>query len=165
MNTQEFCDALNARLCPRLYHKQVNSSGSFRLLLTMRKLILSRYALAIYEWDREADGARQLHLARREIAKALWAFPVFGEVGLYLTFCGPKAEWAPQISSMPADGTGLHSVIVQGIHFVDLERGERALNQSAWGPVRFGGVDAVASEIDAILAKPGLGDYAARPLT
>jgi hypothetical protein len=63
MNTQGFCDALKPRLCPRLYRNQVNASGSFRLLLQTRKFILSRYALAVYEWDRAADGASQLRLS------------------------------------------------------------------------------------------------------
>jgi hypothetical protein len=132
----------------------VNASGSFRLLLQTRKFILSWYTLAVDEWDRAADGASQLRLARREIAKALWAFPILGEVGLYLVFCGAKEDWSHHVGSMPADQTGLHSVIVQAVHFVDLKRGERALNQSG-GPVRFGGVDSVASEIDAALGELG----------
>jgi hypothetical protein len=118
-------------------------------------LILSRYALAVYEWDRAADGASHLRLARHEIAKALWAFPILGEVGLYLILCGAKEDWSDHVSSMPADQTGLHRVIVQAVHFIDLESGERALNQSAWGPVRFGGVESVASEIDAVWGQLG----------
>jgi hypothetical protein len=151
MNVQEFCDVLKARLCPRVYRKSVEAIGSFRLLLT-RTLLLSRYALAVYERDRSADGASQLRRARREVASALWAFPALGEVGLYLVWCGPRAKWAPHVGSMPADRTGLHLVIVQGVHFLDLETGERALNQSAWGPVRFGGVDSVAAQVEAVLA-------------
>ncbi|BDS07445.1 hypothetical protein NT6N_24850 [Oceaniferula spumae] len=37
-----------------------------------------------------------------------------------------------------ADRTGLHSVIIQGIHFIDLETGAAEVKQSKWGPCIFG---------------------------
>ncbi len=73
-------------------------------------------------------------------------------VGLYLVVCGDQAKWAKQVALMPADKTGLHAVIVQAVQFVDLATSHTALNQSAWGPVRFGGVDSLAATIKSMLS-------------
>ena len=148
---QTFCERLKTRLYPRVYRREARKPDSCCLLLVQRHLLVSRYALAVYEWESAHDGPTQLRVVRREVAKALWAVPVLAEVGLYLIFCGPHQEWVTQVTSMPADKTGLHRIIVQAVHCLDLQTGEQALNQSAWGPIRFGGVDSVAAVIDAIL--------------
>ena len=91
-----------------------------------------------------------LKAKRQAVARQLGAFWAIREVGLYLVVCGPQSEWQSHASKMTADKTGLHSVIVQAIHFVDLQSGATHLNQSAWGPVKFGGVDSVADVINSI---------------
>jgi uncharacterized protein (TIGR03067 family) len=126
-------------------------SASFDLLLVERIRWLARYALVVCRWDPARDGATQLAVARRTVARRLWAFPVLGEVGLQVVFCGPREQWQPHIAAMPADLTGWHTVIIQGVHLVDPERGERALNQSSWGQFKFGGTEGVAGQIDLLL--------------
>ena len=104
------------------------------------------------------DGGLQLQQARKRVAGSLWAIPVVGEVALYAIFCGPSDKWSPHVSAMPADKTGLHRVIVQAVHCIDLDTRVHKLNQSKWSldeitgedsnlEIRFGGVDQVARNI------------------
>ena len=117
-----------------------------------------RYALGVFDLHSTADGASQLQRARKQVAQTLWAMPVIGEVGLYAIFCGTCDKWSPHIASMPADKTGLHRVIVQAVHCIDLDAQVHKLNQSKWSldeitgtdtnlEFRFGRVDQVASRV------------------
>ena len=120
------------------------------LLLTCKKWWLARYAFAIAPWDESLDGATFLKSRRRLVSRALDALSILREVGLYLVVTGSESKWRNHVADMPADKTGLHAVIVQAVHFVDLQSGATALNQSAWGPVKFGGVDSVANVVNSI---------------
>ena len=47
-----------------------------------------------------------------------------------------------------ADKTGLHSIIVNAVHFIDPETKSTHLNTSSWGSVEFGDVKLVSNVID-----------------
>ena len=119
-------------------------------MISCRKFWQATYALAIALWDEKLDGPTFLKSRRRLVARMLRARWFIGEVGLYLIVTGPEKGWRDQVAMMPADKTGLHAVIVQAVHFVDLETGATAINQSAWGPVKFGGVDSVAHVVNSV---------------
>ena len=121
------------------------------LLLTCNRFWLARYALAVVPWDDSLDGREFLKSRRSLISRAMGALWTLREVGLYLVIAGPEQQWRKHAGQMPADKTGLHAVIVQAVHFVDLEKGATAINQSAWGPVKFGGVDSVAHVVNSVL--------------
>ena len=152
MNIDQYANLVKQRLYPQPYTDSVASLPSeFHLLLTCKSLPLARYAIGVTHWDDSLNGAAFLQTRRRAVARELHAsYWMFRTVGLYLVVCGSCSEWQEHVSNMPADKTGLHSVIVQAVHFIDLESGSTALNQSAWGPVRFGGVDSVASIVNTI---------------
>jgi hypothetical protein len=132
-------------LHPRVYPLEPDyGPGSYELLLVHRSwLWLGRYALAIYRWDPSRDGHAQVRAARREIGKQMWAVPMDYQVGLYLVFCGPAKEWVNQVGGLSADQTGLHGVIVQGIHCVDPKNGRARASHSRIGPFTFGGAGRV----------------------
>ena len=152
MNIDRYAKLVKERLYPEPYTDCVASLPSeFQLLLTCKSRALARYAICVTRWDDSLNGAAFLKTRRRAAARKLRAaWWLSRSVGLYLVVCGSCAEWQEHVSEMPADKTGLHSVIVQAVHFVDPETGDTALNQSAWGPVRFGGVDSVASIVNSI---------------
>lgn len=152
MDIAQFCRDLRERLIPGSYKRVVGVDESPPVLLLASGRLLGRYALAVFPWEDHTDGDVQLRHARRKVADLMIAFPVFAEVGLYLIFVGPEAEWSDQAESMPADMTGLHRVIVQAVHLVDLDKGVSHLNQSAWGPVKFGGAESVADIVRALIA-------------
>ncbi|WP_339743093.1 hypothetical protein [uncultured Rubinisphaera sp.] len=151
MDVSTYSELVAQRLHPRPYTNRVTEvSDDIHLLLTCKKLMLARYALAVSSWEPSLDGSAFLKSKRRAVARTLGAIWTFREVGLYMVICGAESEWHTHAATMLADNTGLHAVIVQAVHFVDLQTGATQLNQSAWGPVRFGGVDSVAEVINSI---------------
>jgi uncharacterized protein (TIGR03067 family) len=153
MDTATFVRELKESLQAYLYRRALDdASAPYELLLAQWRILhLARYALVAYRWDSSLDGATQLAAARRTVARRLGAFPVLGPIGLQVVFCGPREQWEHHVAAMPADLTGWHTVIVHGVHFVDPQRGERALNQSSWRPLKFGGAEGIAGQIDLIL--------------
>ena len=75
------------------------------------------------------------------------------EVGLYLMFCGPQTKWRDQKAHAPVDNTGFHHIIVQATHFIDPETGENHLNQSSWGPVKFGGLIPIPEMVKEVIER------------
>jgi hypothetical protein len=151
VDIEQFSQRLRDRLMPKSYQRDLRVDGDSPSLLLVSGRLLGRYALALFPWDGSRDGVSQLKAARRAVANRLLAFPIFGEVGLYLVFVGSEAAWAKHASSLQADSIGLHRVIVQAVHFVDLSTGRTRLNRSAWGPIHFGGVDSVAPIVSGAL--------------
>lgn len=151
MEPSNYITEIQQRLHPRPYTDlHPSPPAGVDLLLTCKKYWLARYALAIAPWDNSMDGTAFLGSRRRLISSVLDASLITREVGLYLLVTGSEPDWRDHVANMPADKTGLHAVIVQAVHFVDLQSGATAINQSAWGPVKFGGVDSVASVVNSI---------------
>ena len=151
MELSNYIAELKQRLYPLPYTDLIPTPPpGLDLLLTCQKYWLARYAFAIAPWDDSLDGKTFLQSRRKIVSDALGAFSVLREVGLYLLVTGSESDWHHHFMKMPADKTGLHSVIVQAVHFVDLQTGATAINQSTWGPVKFGGVDSVADVVNSI---------------
>ena len=149
MDPRAFAAAIERHLHPQPYTRRAAACPEgVHLLLTARCGLLGRYALALSSWDRELDGQAYLASRRQALRSALGALWMLREVGLYLVVCGPAQSWRPQVERLPADQTGLYAVILQAVHLFDLETGESHLNQSAWGPRTFGGVDAIAPIVE-----------------
>ncbi len=151
MNIFTYSEHLAQKLHPKPYtNRMVYLPDDIHLLLTHKKWMSARYAIAVTAWNPTLDGPEFLKAMRGKVSRQLSAMWVFREVGLYLVVCGAESDWQSHVSNMRADKTGLHSVIVQAVHFVDLQTGATKLNQSAWGPVKFGGVDSVANIVNSI---------------
>jgi hypothetical protein len=144
LDTYEFCNRLRARLFPQLYQGGViENPAPFELLLTHGNWLTGRYAFAVLLWSALGDKRDVLSAARSGLSRHHFTIPFLAQVGLYVVVCGPEAEWGPVTPHVRADQTGLHSVIVQGVHFVDLETRASSVSRSQWGPIRFGGTTAV----------------------
>ena len=143
----DLAKALKERLHPYPYDQDFSPSGCLDFLL-LRKSALpgGRYAFGFKGLG--ADSLKKtFEEARSDAAaftKSMW---LFRQVGLYLVLCGPESKWLDCTSHAPVDRTGLHKLIVQAVHFIDPDSGAEHLSQSAWGPVRFGGVDSISEMI------------------
>ena len=153
MDTPQFCTRLDEALRPAVYCGGAYSEAApFALLLKHMNRTLGRYAFGVLPWDTVEDKSRLLGTARRGISKHMFTIPYLWQVGLYLVVVGPSREWSPLAKQMVADQTAFHSVIVQAVHFIDLESGAQEVNRSRWGPILFGGTVSVTDVVDSVLA-------------
>jgi hypothetical protein len=156
MDFETYLEIISERLHPRPYKERIpDPTDDVRLLLTStyEGLIRSRYALAVTRWRPSMRGPEFLKSVRSTIAQKFRAIWTLRQVGLYLVICGRQADWRPYASELIADKTGLHAVIIQAVHFVDLNDGSDHRNQSHWGSISFGAVDSIASVLDSILVE------------
>jgi hypothetical protein len=155
MDTPQFCIHLRDALYPGIYRGGVIAEAlPFRLMVKhMNWVALGRYALAVIDWADIEEKSRLLNTARKGVSKHMFTIPYFWQVGLYLVVVGRHRDWSPHVGQMTADKTGLHSVIIQAVHFIDLELGESLVNRSQWGPIRFGGTVSVTDMVNSV-AKP-----------
>jgi hypothetical protein len=152
MKIESFCEALREALVPLFYPAvRLTKDPNCRLLLSSGNWFMGRYVFAVVEWDQELDGKGNLLRIRKLLGNAVFTIPYLVPIGAYVVVCGNEREWGPEFDSLPADRTGLHSVMVQAVHFVDLATGRWDINQSEWGPIRFGGVDSVAPTVNRIV--------------
>jgi hypothetical protein len=153
LEIREFSSRLNDSLYPEIYRAgAIIEAEPFTLLLRhVNWAALGRYALAVLPWEAADQERGILGTARRGVSRHMLTIPYLLQVGLYLVVPGPMEQWLPIASDVQADQTGLHSVIVQAIHFVDLKTGRNRVNRSQWGPIRFGGTLSVTEAVNSVL--------------
>ncbi|MHC5538939.1 hypothetical protein ACYOEI_12025 [Singulisphaera rosea] len=150
MDLHEFSKNLSGLLYPSKYRSGASLyADPFTLLLRdVNWLALGRYALGVLSWEAVKDQPDLLLAARRATKRHFLTIPYFYQVGLYLVVAGPKAEWSAVASEIRADLTGFHAVIVQAVHFLDLDTGDDLVRRSKWGSRTFGGTISVTDAID-----------------
>jgi hypothetical protein len=153
MEMSQFCARVQEALYPAVYRAGAcPEAAPFALLLKhMNWVTLGRYALGVLPWEAVAEKSELLQIARRGICKHIFTIPYLWQVGLYLVVAGSRREWSPLAGQMVADQTGFHSVIVQAIHFIDLESGATAVSRSQWGRVQFGGTTVITNVVNSVL--------------
>jgi hypothetical protein len=153
VDEQEFCDRLRDRLSPGMYPGgEVPNPSPFALLLRGGHWWTTRYAFAVLPWAAVEDKSGLLAVARAGVKRHIVTVPYLVPVGLYLVICGPASGWAETAPGVKADQTGFHSVIVQGVHFLDLTTGAHVMSRSEWGPIRFGGTTSVSEVVNSVVA-------------
>ncbi|MFC1499326.1 hypothetical protein ACFLS1_12765, partial [Verrucomicrobiota bacterium] len=153
MTTQELSKAMCERLHPEPYGRMIKPSGIFDFLLMRRSALPGgRYAFAFGEMksDNISEAYSQARAEAHRLTKSMW---MLREVGLYLMFSGSESLWQSQIDQAPVDKTGFHSIIVQTVHFIDPATGVNQLNQSSWGPVKFGGLIPIPEMVKEVIEK------------
>lgn len=125
----EIVDTIKNAFYPDIYPHSLSSNSDLNLLL-LRKHKIARYVLAVSKFDPKSDLKKQIESARSAIkiqTSALW---LFKEVGAYLVLiCDELPEI--QKSQLKIDRTGLHSVIIQGVHLIS-KSGNNLYNHSKW---------------------------------
>ena len=130
---------------PEVYPIKTPANNNLNLCL-VKKIGLARYALAVFNFDKNLDLNIQIANARsivRKQAKALW---LFKEVGAYIVFvCDELANL--HTSQLEIDRTGFHAVIIQGVHLIS-KSGEHLYNHTKWLNKSFGGTESIAKRLE-----------------
>ncbi len=134
MTPEEFRSELIEQLIPFKY-KSVVTNGIPKSWLVMKK---SCYALACIPYSElEVDDYKNEY-AKRILRKALHAFPIIMEKGVFILYHGEYENWATNYKDFKVDKIGRRPVIVQAVHFFDIRTGENANTRTSWGPIEFG---------------------------
>ncbi len=170
--TDPFSSAFETSLVPDYYTEQLDVSKSpLALALTTprnyqnspllfipgfkrfaHKLSTARYGLFLRELPQTNCPTRAVEIVRKEIQTLTGALWGRCGVGAYVVLYGKKQLWQSQPVRTLLDSTGLHAVVIQAIHFIDLESGEiTLLNTTYHTPKKYSTTD-VSSRIDEILS-------------
>jgi hypothetical protein len=160
MELKQFCTRLQTALSPAVYRGgAIPDAAPFALLVKhMNWLALGRYALGVLPWQGVEEKSQFLRTARKGVSKHLFTVPYLWQVGLYLVVVGPHRDWSSLAGQMTADTTGFHSVIIQAVHFIDLDSGKNLVNRSQWGPIRFGGTVSVTDVVNSVAERGAAAD-------
>ena len=141
-------ESIESEFYPEIYNKSLPTVGKLRLCMVKNKGI-SRYCLAVVDFRENVNIEQQVRSARESIAKATKAFWLVREVGVYIVFNATKAPSDLKSADLPIDSTGLHAVIVQGVHIIG-PNGYHLFNHSKWLNHTFGGANVISSKLQAI---------------
>jgi len=134
MTPEDFRNELIKQLIPFKY-KSVVTKGVPESWLVLKK---GSYALACIPYSEiEADDHRNIR-AKRILQKALHAFPIFMEKGVFILYYGEHEDWGVNYENFKVDKTAMRPIIVQAVHFFDIDTGENTRTRTSWGPVKFG---------------------------
>ena len=134
MTPGDFRNELIKELIPFKY-RCIVEKGVPKSWLVMKK---GSYALACIPYSEiEADDYTNMH-AKSILRKALHAFPVLMEKGVFILYLGDHENWAANYENFRVDKTALRPIIVQAVHFFDPNTGENANKRTSWGPIKFG---------------------------
>ena len=134
MTLEEFRNELIEQLIPFKY-KKIVQKGIPESWLVLKK---GSYALACIPYvEIPADDYGNTH-AKGILRKALHAFPIFMEKGVFLLYHGDAPSWRVHCENFRVDKTAMRPIIVQAVHFFDINTGENTNTRTSWGPVKFG---------------------------
>ena len=134
MTPEEFRNELIEQLIPFKY-KSVVTNGIPKSWLVMKK---GSYAVACIPYSELEIDDYKNEYAKRILRKALHAFPIIMEKGVFILYHGEYENWAADYKNFKVDKTALRPVIVQAVHFFDIRTGENANTRTSWGPIKFG---------------------------
>jgi len=132
---------------PTIYTKSLNSTSDIKLCLVKSKF-LARYCLCAFELKENIPINLQIEEARCSIKKHLKASVFLRSVGVYLIFISNSLNGIAK-EDLRVDQTGLHSVIIQGIHVLSTS-GEHIYNHTKWLNHAFGNTVNIAKQIECI---------------
>ncbi|GEM_PF-1173584 len=146
LSKNHIVDHLKNALHPSLYPEEKTfSNGAY--LLTRHDG--GRYCLAITQRQEDISLDHRVRDIRKQVRRETGACWLLREVGLSIIVISSSPEDLDEDALPDADKTGLHAVILQGIHII-APSGEHIFNQSAWGKVGFGLSDVISETLDQV---------------
>ena len=136
-------DHLTNALHPGLYPEEKTLANGIYLLTRHDG---GRYCLAITQRQVDVSLEHQIQDIRKQVRRETRACWLLREVGLSIVIMSSSPEDLREDALPEADKTGLHAVILQGIHII-APSGEHIFNQSAWGNVGFGLSDVISETL------------------
>jgi hypothetical protein len=132
---------------PSIFTKSLNSTIDIKLCLVKSKF-LARYCLCVFELKPDMPINLQIEEARRSIKKHLKASVFLRSVGVYIIFISDSVKGFAK-NDLIVDRTGLHSVIIQGVHIISTS-GEHIYNHTKWLNYAFGNTVNIAQKVESI---------------
>ena len=154
MTSTDLSTRIKLRVHPEPYDVDISPSGNFDFILKSKAIFANgKYAVGFKQISAPIDYDQFLEIRSeaQKLTKSRW---LFREVGLYLIICGKENFWSDQQEMIVADKTGLHSIIINAVHFVDPDTGKTHLTTSSWGSVEFGDVNLISKVIEEELKQP-----------
>ncbi len=142
---------LKARLFPRPYDVDISPSEEFDFVIMRKAAVPSgKYAVGFKQLTSEIsfDQFLDIRMQARQLTKSMW---LFREVGIYLILCGPEEIWRNRTGEIVADKTGLHSIIINAVHFIDPTSQSSHLSTSSWGSIEFGDINLVSEIVEELV--------------
>ena len=134
MTPENFKKELIDQLIPSKY-KKIVTKGIPESWLVLKK---GSYVFACLPFSEiEPDDFGNSHV-KSKLRKSLHAFPVIFEKGAFILYYGDKSSWSDSYQKFKVDKIALRPIIVQAVHFFDVNTGENINSRTSWGPVKFG---------------------------
>jgi hypothetical protein len=153
MDTVTFLNTVQQRLHPEPYSCRLDPKGSpFDLILWRRRARLADDVLGVMEFRPDCEPRAQIEACRQDLAARFGSSCFTREVVLHLLVHGRERAWREAITAMGADRLGFRGVMIQSVHFLDVDTARVAHSVSAWGPVKYAKrPDALLREIEGLL--------------
>ncbi|MCB1215403.1 MAG: hypothetical protein KDK66_08000 [Deltaproteobacteria bacterium] len=137
---------------PSLYDREISAPKGLRLcLLKSGKGRKALYALAVLDYESTKPIQVQIQKARNLVKKAIRACWLIRELGLFLVFLAKEIPQQLTKQDLVVDRTGLHAVIVQGVHLIDSQN-QHLYRHSQWASLTFGGAKEVSDQLLKLMA-------------
>jgi len=149
MDNQIFLNELQRALIPSEYRSCLNEKVPEGHVLFKKGL----YVFLGMPFDSVPKDDFNSYHARRVTKGAVLCLPMIASKGLFLLYYGKRKQWENIYEKYVVDRTGIHSVILQSVHFVDPEDGYNVNTRTKWGPVKFGFCSGVIDRISAVCDK------------
>ena len=132
-------NSLKSILIPKVYiNAELCDSNFYFGIFKSRDFMISRYLLALSKVSKETDLINHIENIRNEIGSKYKAKYIIREIGLHIMLLSENGSLTEEVTKLKADTFGDHSVILQGLHLLDIETKTISDTQSHWGPLNFG---------------------------
>lgn len=146
MTPDELKKELIDQLIPVKYKKVVTNGFPESWLVLTKGL----YVFAFLPFSEiPSDDFGNSHV-KKILRKALHAYPILFNRGLFILYFGSSESWSKVYNKFNVDKTGFHSVIVQAVHFFDIDTGQNINTRTSWGPIKFGFCRPTIEKIESI---------------
>ena len=138
---------------PNPYTNIQKNTATTNLHMSRQASWNSVYALLASEINESTNILSLIKSLRSELKQHYKARWILKEVGFVVVLIGEHENWVHKIHDVRPDWHGLHSVILQGMLFLDPKLKQHALTQSHWGPIKFGNFHGQIDKIHYLLGK------------
>lgn len=142
----EFVSKVKDSFFPEEYAESLETFNELELCLVKKKAI-ARYCIAVLPFDSKLSMEKQISNARKLIRKNTNAFWLISEIGAYIIFHTPNKVPGMDSLELPVDKTGLHAVIVQGVHVIGNDYKKHIFNHSRWFEHAFGKTEYIMAKL------------------
>lgn len=146
MTPEDFKNELIEQLVPFKY-KAIVTKGVPESWLVLKK---GSYALACVPYAEIPPDDYGNIRVKGILRKTLCALPIIMEKGVFLLYYGDAQHWRLNYQQFKVDKTALRPIIVQAVHFFDINTGENANTRTSWGPIKFGFCGSTIERIEQI---------------